>query len=209
MHNADPNPDDSTLYVVKRTVLDPRNPSGLTSTTTLPATLTSLPAAKAEAKALLPQEGYDTDFFKIYEVKSDPEKWKYGEGVMVYAEAPSGEVFKVGIDTVPNLAGLKAGDQGRVLQPLYHVVQTLVEYGDDRSGTERYAVVEGTYADKGEARERALKVLLDENVGKEDFVEYDEYDEDGERPFGGDVVVHAVKEGGENILVSNASVPAP
>ncbi|KAL5401171.1 hypothetical protein PMIN03_011743 [Paraphaeosphaeria minitans] len=202
MSNENPVPDESTLYIVKRTILDPRNPSGLTSTTTLPATFTSLPPAKAEAKALLPKQGYDTDFFAQYEVKSDSEEWKHGEGVIVYAEAPSGEVFKVGIDTVPNLAGLKADDGGRVMQPLYHVVQTLVEYDSDRSGTARYVIVEGTYAERGQAREQALNALLDEDVTKEDFVEYNEYDAGSEGPFGADVVVHAVKEGGENIMVS-------
>lgn len=194
--------DQDTLFVVKRTILDPRKPSGLTSTTTLPATLTDLHAAKAEAKDLLRKEGYDTEFFTRYEVKKDTEDWKHGEGVIVFAQAPSGEVFKVGLDTVPNLSGLQSDASGKVLQPLYHVVQTLVEYNSDRSGSEQYTIVEGTYADRGHAHAHALRVLLDADVTNEDFVEYDEYVDGGEGPFGPDVVVHAVKEGGENVLVS-------
>lgn len=65
-------------------------------------------------------------------MKNDTSNWKYGGGVMVFAKAPSGEVFKVEIDTVQNSVGLQSDDSGKIQQPLYHVVQTLVEYNSDR-----------------------------------------------------------------------------
>ncbi|PVH98916.1 hypothetical protein DM02DRAFT_656882 [Periconia macrospinosa] len=60
----------------------------------------------------------------------------------------------------------------------------------------------GTYADRRQARDQALRILLDTDMKREDFVEYDEYIDGTEGPFGPDVIVHAVKEGGENVLVS-------
>ncbi|KAF1965382.1 hypothetical protein BU23DRAFT_561119 [Bimuria novae-zelandiae CBS 107.79] len=195
-------PEQESLFVVKRTILDPKHPTGLSFNITLPATFTDLQAAKAEAKALLSKEGYDTDFFTPYKAKSDPSDWKYGDGVIVFAKAPSGEVFKVEIDTVQNSAGLQSDASGKVQQPLYHVLQTLIEYNDDRSGSERYTIVEGTYTDRRHASDQALRVLLDTDMKREDFVEYDEYTDGTEGPFGPDVIVHAVKEGGENVLVS-------
>jgi hypothetical protein len=54
-------------------------------------------------------------------------------------------------------------------------------------------MVEATFATEKAARERALTVLLDEDVTKGDFVEYDEYGNGCESLFGPDIVVHAVK----------------
>jgi hypothetical protein len=109
---------------------------------------------------------------------------------------------KVEIDTVPNLIGVQADDTGRVKAPLYHVLLVVIEYDKDRSGSQRYSVVEGTHTRRQLACEHALQVLLDEDIKKKDFVEYDEYKGDGKGLFGADVMVHAVKEGGQNILVS-------
>lgn len=62
--------------------------------------------------------------------------------------------------------------------------------------------VEGTYTTPKAAFEAAKKVLLDENISKESFAEYDEKDmEKGEWPYGDDVVVHAVANIGENFKV--------
>jgi len=195
-------PEQDRLYVLKRTILDPKNPRELTFKIALPETFTDLKAAKAEAKVLLAKEGYDVDFFDTYETKVDPLNWKYGDGVQVFAKAPSGEEFKVEIDTVKNSEGLKSDDSGKVLQPLHHVLQTIVEYHDDQSGAKRESIVEGTYADRRKACDRALRVLLDPDLTKEDYAEYDEYVDGTEKPFGPDVFVHAVKETGENLLVS-------
>ena len=106
------------------------------------------------------------------------------------------------IDTVPDLIGLQADDTGRVKTPLHHVLLVVIEYDKDRSGSQRYSVVEGTHTQRHLALEHALRVLLDEDMEKKDFVEYDEYKGDGKGLFGADVMVHAVKEGGQNMLVS-------
>jgi hypothetical protein len=191
------------LYVVKRSLLDLHNPSRPVYDIALPATFTDLKAAKQYTKHVLPKEGYDTKFFPVYDIKDLSSHWTHEDGVMVYAEGPSDEIFKVGIDTVPNLAGLEGkGSTGQITEPLHHVVQTVVEYNDDRSGSRRYSIVEGTYTNSDAARERALKVLLEGGTAKEEFVEYEEYLDGTEGPFGPDVIVHAVQDGGLNVLVS-------
>jgi hypothetical protein len=108
---------------------------------------------------------------------------------------------KVEIDTTPNATGLPVDATGRVTAPLHHVLLVVIEYDKDRSGAQRYSVVQGTYTRRELACAHALRVLLDEDVKREDFVEYDEYEGDGKGEFGEDVMVHAVKEGGQNVLV--------
>ncbi|USP76228.1 hypothetical protein yc1106_03502 [Curvularia clavata] len=190
------------LFVVKKTTVNPNSPGEPMFSVTLHKTYESLPLAKQAAKVLLKEQGYDTEFFIGYHVKEESSEWKYGDGILVYGEASPGEIIKVEIDTVNNSERLVADSTGEIRPPIYHVLQTVVRYDKDRSGSERYSVVEGTYGDRDQARKKAREVLLDENVRKEDFAEYDEYNEDLEGAFGPDCVVHAVKEGGENILVS-------
>jgi len=187
--------------VVKRTFTDLKNPAGVSFNVTLPATFTDLKAAKEAARTTLLQEGYEQDFFPVYEVNSGNEDWTHGDGMIVYAEGPSHEIFSVEIEVVPTSGSFKTDETGRVRDPLYHVLQTMVHYDQDRSGSKRNSVIEGTYMLQEQAQMRALRVLLDSSVKKEDFVEYDEY-LDGKGAFGDYVVVHAVKDNGENILVS-------
>jgi len=191
-----------SLYVVKRTFVDPKNPAEPTFNVALPATFTDLKAAKNEARATLIKEGYDPDFFSEYDVNDNSKEWKHGDGVVVYAQGPADELFKVEINTVPKSFEPQADSTGRVQTPLYHVLQTIIEYDSDRSGSQRYSIVEGTYTSSEIAQEEGLRVLLDGNVTKEDFVEYNEYLDGAEGPFGADVIIHAVKEGGQNVLVS-------
>jgi hypothetical protein len=193
------------LYVVKRTFLNLKSPSGLSLNVALPATFTDLKAAKAEAKTTLFNEGYEKDFFSLYDVNDGQSEWKHGSGTIVYAEALSGEVFKVEIETVPNSTRLEGDQDGRVRRPLHHVLQTDVHFNEDRSGFLRDSAIESTHTVRELAKAKALTVLLDQDVKKEDFAEYDEYADGTEGPFGPDVMVHAVKEGGENILVSVVS----
>ncbi|CAN9242449.1 unnamed protein product [Alternaria sp. RS040] len=191
------------LYIVKRSKFDARNPTQPVYDIALPATFTNLNDAKQYAKRVLPKEGYDIKFFPVYDVKDLSLHWAHEDGVMVYAEGPSGEVFRVEIDTVPNTAALRStSSTSQVAELLYHVVQTLVDYNNDRSGSQRYSIVEGTYTSFKAARDRALQVLLDGGVKKEDFVEYDEYLDTTGGLFGPDVVVRAVHDGGLNVLVS-------
>jgi hypothetical protein len=191
------------LYIIKRLSFNPQSTTQPNHTIALPATFTSLAAAKKHAPHVLPREGYDTKFFSTYAIKDLCTHWPHEDGVHVYAQGPLGEILKVGIDTVPNTAGLPAADSttGLVTVPVWHVVQTFVEYNKDRSEKRRYSVVEGTYTSPEAARKRALKVLLEGGVGKEGFVEYEEVKE-GVNAGGMDDVVRAVCEGGMNVVVS-------
>jgi len=70
--------------------------------------------------------------------------------------------------------------------------------------------VEGTYATREAARKAARSALLDENVTKKSFAEYDEFDDArdvNEWPYGEDVLVHAVAGTGENFNVAVKAQP--
>lgn len=178
------------------------DPAELGFKISLPATFTDLKAAKVAARGLLEEEGYNTEFFPVYAVKDNVSNWQYGDGVLVHAEVPGEAEFEVGIDTVQNTIGAKPDSSGRVTTPLFYIVQTMIDYNTDRSGRKRQYVVEGAYAEQKAAREQAIKILLDEDTKKEDFAEYNEHGTDADWAFGDEVVVHAVDEGGMNILVS-------
>jgi hypothetical protein len=62
--------------------------------------------------------------------------------------------------------------------------------------------VEGTYTTRKAAFEAAKTCLLDDEVTKQSFAEYDEKaDFPGEWPYGDDCLVHAVGSTGENFKV--------
>jgi hypothetical protein len=187
------------LYVVKRSFTDSNTPD---TNVALPSSFTDLKAAKEEAKTVLKQEGYEKEFFQVYDVNDGLSDWKHGDGVIVYAEGSENEICTVEIVTVHNVSGLEADETARVRSPLYYVLQTVIHYDEDRSGSRRDNLVEGVYARREDAEAYSLKVLLDEDVKKEDYAEYDEYSDGSDRPFWADVIVHAVKPNGENILVS-------
>jgi len=82
------------------------------------------------------------------------------------------------------------------------VLQTTINYNSDRTGDVQTTEVEGTYTTRKAAFAAAKTVLLDEEVTKESFAEYDEKDnEKGEWPYGVECFVHAVGKTGENFLV--------
>jgi hypothetical protein len=93
------------LYVVKRTLFNPRDPAEQSFHVTVP----------------------ETDFFSVYDVNNGRDGWRHGDGVVVYAEGQGGEVLTVAIDTIPNTHGLRAGRSGRVEQLHYHILQTVIE----------------------------------------------------------------------------------
>jgi hypothetical protein len=191
------------LYVVKRTFTDTRNVGPEpTYKVAILASFTSLASAKAFARNALKEEGYDIELLPVYETNNDAATWKHGDGVLVHAEGLDGVVIEVSLDTTGNSLGLKSDSTGRVVTPLFHVLQTLIYYDEDRSGAKRASVVEGTFETRKKAANYARRVLLDADVSKSDFAEYDEYDDGTVSPFGDDVIVHAVKEGGQNILVA-------
>lgn len=201
-------PSENLLYHVKCEVIDyHRDPSGLTRIHSIFGTYTSLPNAKAAALTSLKDAGYEPDEFTIYAEKTDPERWPYGEDVLVYAKAPNENEFHVSVDVTPNsLPGqLDVNENGEVQGDLYYVLQTQIDYYDDRIGGKQESIIEGVYRSRTEAEKAAYVVLLDEAEGvtKESYDKYETADEDrdGDWPYGEDVLVHAVGEHGENFTV--------
>lgn len=190
------------LYIVKRIFIDSKNPVEPTFDIALPATFTDLQAAKKEAKNILGKEGYDPEFFTVYDVQREAKNWKYSDGVVVYAEGSPGEVFIIEIDTVPNMLEHSVDGTSRIQQPLYHVLQTTIEYNNNCPGFERYDILKGAFATRERAKQYALQELLDAGVEKKVFVEHEKYTDGTESRFGPDVIAHAIKEGGQTVLIS-------
>lgn len=99
------------LYHIKRTVIDfATDESGATQTTDILSTYIDLAAAKKAAHSALLSEGYlPEDDFETYEVNdgSKAAKWEHGDGVIVFAKAPAGQVFEVRLDTKSNVLHFK------------------------------------------------------------------------------------------------------
>jgi hypothetical protein len=79
--------EDLLYHVVYEIINYQRDTSGATRTTYVFGTYTSLPVAKVIARSCLKNWGYKVPDFEIYEVINDPENWKYGDGVALYAKA--------------------------------------------------------------------------------------------------------------------------
>jgi hypothetical protein len=194
------------LYHVLCEVIDyHEDKSGATRTTNIVGTYTSLPAAKAAALSCLKTLGYNPSEFSDYEENTDVKTWKHGDGVIVYAKAPAGQEFKVRLDTTPNGHGFKVNKEGMVTDRLNYVIQTRIDYNDDRIGGIQTTEIEGVYHVRKEAYEAAYKALLDdaEGITKESFARYDERDlQMDDWPYEEEVLVHAVSTSGENFLVA-------
>lgn len=90
------------------------------------------------------------------------------------------------------------------------VLQQTINYNKDPTGASQTTEVEGTYPTREAAREAARTILLDSDVTKETFAEYDEFDDArdvSEWPYGEDVLVHAVAETGENFNIAVKAQP--
>jgi len=194
------------LYHVKRTITDlAEDNSGASRTTDILGTYTDLAAAKAAARSALATEGYVRDDFDVYEVNDGAEEWKHGDGAIVFAKAPAGQEFEVRLDTKPNINKLKGNASGEVEGFLHYVLQTTIHYNNDRIGGIQETEVEGTYTTRAKAIEAAKVALLDGEVTKESFAEYDEKDDERDKnewPYGDEVWVHAVSQTGENFKVA-------
>jgi hypothetical protein len=197
------------LFHVKRTITDfHEDKSGATRTTDILGTYTDLKVAKAAARSALASEGYIGDDFDVCEINEGAEGWKYGDGVFAFAKAPAGQEFEVRLDTKPNVNHLKGNESGEVEGVLHYVLQTTIFYNNDRIGGIQTTEVEGTYPTRAAAFEAAKKALLDDEVTKESFAEYDEKEEfKGEWPYGDQVLVHAVSETGENYTIAVKAQP--
>jgi len=170
-------------------------------------TFDSIKAAKAAAHQTLFQAGYEQDWFTVFDSHTEATKeWKWGDGVIVHAEAPDGEVFTVSIHTCANTLGLRGwAHSHKVHEPLYHVLQTTVDYEKDASGGARKTSIEATFREYKAAVAAAREILLnpDDGITAESFAEYDVIPE-GEKDweYGTNVIVHAVGSNGHNVLVS-------
>ncbi|EPE04618.1 hypothetical protein F503_06167 [Ophiostoma piceae UAMH 11346] len=181
-------------------------------------THSTLAAAKAFAVTSLHGLGYEPGDFTEYAVHDGKTAWKYGDGVVVYAKAPAGQEFFVGIDTTPNQQEFAAGPNGTILlsaypddndptQHLHYVVQTEVDYDQERGSDFKAAEIEGCFLHRADAID-AAKVSL-KNAGYE-FARYDErpnLEPAADWPFGEEVLVHAVSQTGENYEVAVRTIP--
>jgi hypothetical protein len=194
------------VYHVKRTITNfAEDSSGAPRVTDILGTFTNLISAKNAAHSALAMEGYTKNDFEVYEVKdeTDPEEWKHGDGCLVFAKVPRGQEFDVRIDTKPNVLKLKGNTSGEVKDSLYYVLQTTINYNTDRIGGNQHTEVEGTYHTKTAAFEAAQTALLNEEITKESFAEYDEKEQfEGEWPYGDEVLIRAVAETGENFYLT-------
>lgn len=212
--------------------------SGSTQSVYVLGTHTTLESAKAFTLKALEGLGYQADDFDEFETRTPDKEWTHGDGILVYAKAPAGrmfsssfcitlehtraptnhqvktEVFKVGLDTKPNTEKLPADPKTNTLvlprghDHLHYVLQTKIDYNQDKSGAYQTSEIEGCYVKRGDAVAAAREALA--GMDREAFSQYDERDnveEKGQWPFGEDVVVHAVAETGENYTVSVRTVP--
>jgi hypothetical protein len=113
------------------------DPSGATQTVFVLGTHTDLAAAKVFSQTALQGLGYEfSDFteYKTHANLAEGEEWKYGDGIIVHAVAPAGQVFEVGLDTKPNTEALPEAETGSVLKlpaghdHLHYVLQTKTDY---------------------------------------------------------------------------------
>ncbi|KAG0644983.1 hypothetical protein D0Z07_9089 [Hyphodiscus hymeniophilus] len=198
--------DSEFLYHIKRTITDySEDKYGATRTTDILGTFTDIAAAKSAARSSLASEGYVKDDFESYEGNDGAAEWKHGDGVLAYAKAPAGQVFEVRVETNPNTLHFKGNADGEVEGFLHYVFQQTIDYSKDPTGASQVTEVEGTYLTREAARKAARSALLDQDVTKQSFAEYDEFDDArdvNEWPYGENVYVHAVAETGENFNVS-------
>ncbi|KAK3317352.1 hypothetical protein B0T19DRAFT_290281 [Cercophora scortea] len=190
--------------------------SGSTRTVYVLGTHTSLAAAKAFTLHALQDLKYEPEDFAVFATRATTpaEDWKYGDGVLVYAEAPAGQIFLVGIDTKPNTESLPNGPDSTPLLPrdythLHYVLQNKTDYNQDKSGAYQSSEIEGCYVYRADAVNAALALLAPD---KAEFAQYDERtsvhdDPESDWPYGEDVFVHAVAETGENYTVAVRTVP--
>ncbi|KIE01958.1 hypothetical protein MAJ_02180, partial [Metarhizium majus ARSEF 297] len=205
------------LFHTILTVIDySHDASGASRTIFVLGTHGTLEAAKAFAAQSLETLNFKPDDFQKYNVRSSSEEapgkpWIHGDGVLAFARSFDGQELRVSIDTTPNNESLYAStEDGKMRLPegaqfLHYVVQTMVDYNVDRSGSLQRTEIQGVYVHRADAWTAAHKCL--------DRSGYAEYDCRGDAefveqwPFGENVAVHAVSETGQNYLVAVNTPP--
>lgn len=198
------------LFHTTLTVIDyHKDASGSTRYIFVLGTNSNLKDAKSFCLSSLKRLGYDQDEFTEYKIRptedSELENWEHGEGVHVFAKAPSEQVFLVGIYTTPNTESLPVDQAGNLILPngatfLHYVLQTNVDYNSDRTGSQQWTEILGSFVHRADAWTAAHKTL-----NRADFAEYNERGDQeliGQWPFDDDVAVHAISETGQNIFIS-------
>jgi len=176
-------------------------------------TYDSLPLAKAAAHRALFDAGYEAEFFKAYGVSADFfDKQQHipvrdRDGLLVYAVAQDGTIFQVRIATTANDAEwTHQFEDGRICKELYYVVLTTASYRDGSEGeNSRVHNIEGVCDSYEEARKMALGALSNaaDGMTKQSYAQYDEVAaNETDCGYGENVLVHAMGQDGENLLVS-------
>lgn len=197
------------LYHIILTVIGYRmDPSGSQRSIYILGTRSTLEAAKDSTYGVLQALGYKPqDFVQFAVHSSHTGAWAHGNGVLVYARAPAGQVFLVSVQATPNNEDLVMNHEGGVILPkgissLHYVVQTTIDYNKDRTGCEQEMQIEGTFVHRSRALAAANKLL-----DPLDYLDYETPEKmAGEWPFGEEVVAHAVAETGQNITVAVTTV---
>jgi len=194
--------EENVYHVMVTSINLKKDAAGSAQDVSIRGTYTSLASAKKASLSTLQNLGYEKDFFTTYDVRSEYSgDWPHGDGVQVYAAVPGSDILTVEIQTTPNKLDFTGDEKGKVAEQLWYVLQTIIHYNLDASGAKRDSVIEGMYEATEQAKQAALTVLLDNDVSKEDFAEYDEFHGQNDWPYGETVVVHAVGQTGENFLV--------
>jgi hypothetical protein len=197
------------LYHIILTVIDYHiDPSGAKRSIYVLGTNATLETAKTFAFRFLDTLRYKPEDFVEYAIhSSSTEEWGHGDGVLVYAKAPAGQVFLVSIQATPNDEKLLMDSNGGLLMPkgipsLHYVMQTTIDYNKDRTGCVQETQIEGTFIHRADAYEAARKLL--------DPVDYADYNTPekltDEWPFGEEVVAHAAAETGQNSIIEVKTV---
>ena len=197
------------LYHIILTVIDYHvDPSGAKRSIYILGTRGTLEAAKDSSLRVLHALRYNpTDFIEYSIHSSDTKAWEHGNGVLVYAKAPAGQVFLVSVQATPNCENLIMNHEGGIVLPsgissLHYVLQTMIDYNRDRTGCVQETQIEGTFVHRSKALTAASKLL-----DPLDYVDYETPEKmAGEWPFGEEVVAHAVAETGQNITVAVTTV---
>ncbi|EXK23490.1 hypothetical protein FOXG_16229 [Fusarium oxysporum f. sp. lycopersici 4287] len=123
------------LYHILLTVIDYHvDPSGAKQSIYILGTNATLEAAKNSAFRVLDTLRHKPEDFVEYAIHlSSTEEWDHGDGVLVYAKAPAGQVLLISIQATPNEEKLLMDSNGGILMPkeirsLHYVLQTMIDY---------------------------------------------------------------------------------